>query len=145
LHQALGAGQPQALAAPDFLVRVVPARAGLRPGPRALGVEDAGRGPPVAPARQAEASVEHGARAVEHAESHPALQAAADRLPRWAGELGSSAHAAPARHSHHSAWRMVGVDHGRGRPVRAGGSMASMVVARRTVALARTASLMAGA
>jgi len=40
---------------------------------------------------------------------------------------------------------MVGVGHSRGRPVRAGGSMASMVVARRTVAFARTASLMAGA
>jgi hypothetical protein len=39
---------------------------------------------------------------------------------------------------------MVGVGHSRGRPVRAGGSMASMV-ARRTVAFARTASLMAGA
>src|SRR5919206_1279313 len=58
---------------------------------------------------------------------------------------GNSFHAEPARHSHHSAWSMVRVDHSRGRPVRAGGSMASIVAARRTVAFARTASLMAGA
>jgi hypothetical protein len=40
---------------------------------------------------------------------------------------------------------MVRVDHSRGRPVLAGGSIASMVLAKRTVAFARMASLMAGA
>jgi hypothetical protein len=40
---------------------------------------------------------------------------------------------------------MVRVDHSRGRPVLAGGSIASMVLARRTVAFARTVLLMAGA
>jgi hypothetical protein len=39
----------------------------------------------------------------------------------------------------------VSVDHDLGRPVRAGGSMASIVAARRTVAFARTTSLIAGA
>src|SRR4051812_30502734 len=40
---------------------------------------------------------------------------------------------------------MVSVDHSRGRPVRAGGSIASMVASRRIVAFARTASSIAGA
>ena len=98
----------------------------------------------MAAARQTEAGVEDGKRAVEHAQPHPAVQAATDRLPRRAGP-GSSAQAAPARHNHHSASSMVRVDHCRGRPVLAGGSIASMVVARRTVAFARTVLLMAGA
>jgi hypothetical protein len=89
--------------------------------------------------RQAEASIEHGKCAVEHAESHPALQAAADRLARWAGTQEQRRRYAPARHSHQSARSMVSVDHSRRRPVQAGGSIASMVVARRTVAFARTA------
>ena len=40
---------------------------------------------------------------------------------------------------------MVSVDHSRGRPVRAGGSIMSIIVARRTVAFARTACSIAGA
>ena len=60
-------------------------------------------------------------------------------------EAGNSFHAEPARPSHHSAWSMVSVDHDLGRPVRARGSMASIVAARRTVAFARTTSLIAGA
>jgi hypothetical protein len=40
---------------------------------------------------------------------------------------------------------MVRVDHSRGRPVLGGGSMASMMLARRTVAFARTVPLIAGA
>src|SRR5687768_7870134 len=40
---------------------------------------------------------------------------------------------------------MVRVDHSLGRPVRAGGSRASIMVAKRMVALARTVSLIAGA
>src|SRR4051794_33815485 len=80
--------------------------------------------------------------------SAPSRTQRSSRLPivrRGGQEPRSSFHAAPARHSRHSAWSMVRVDHRRGRPVLAGGSIASMVAARRTVVFARTTSLMAGA
>jgi hypothetical protein len=70
------------------------------------------------------------------------------RLPivcRGGWSVGSSFQADPARHRHHSACSIVNVDHDLGRPVRAGGSSASIVVASRTVAPARTASLIVGA
>jgi site-specific DNA recombinase len=81
LDQPLGVGQQHPLAALDLLVRVVPAGAGLGAGAHALGVEDAGRGPPRAAAGQAQAAVQHGEGAVEHAQPHPPPEPAADRLP----------------------------------------------------------------
>jgi hypothetical protein len=142
--QGWNTGSIPVLAALDPFVRVVPTRAGLRPGPHRLRIQDAGRGPPIAAARQAEAGVEDGKRAVEHAQPHPAVQAAADRLPRRAGAREQRpGRAGPAQPPQRL--ELVRVDHSRGRPVLAGGSIASMVVARRTVAFARTVSLMAGA
>jgi len=70
-----------------------------------------------------------------------------NRLPivcRGGQRAGSSFQAAPARHSHQSACNIASVDHSLGRPVRAGGSMASIIEARRVVAFARTTSLIAG-
>src|SRR3954447_20566203 len=55
LDQALGVGQKHALPALDLFVRIVPTRAGLWPGPHGLGIQDAGRGPPMATACQAQA------------------------------------------------------------------------------------------
>jgi hypothetical protein len=58
---------------------------------------------------------------------------------------GSSFQAAPARHSHHSACSITSVDQSRGRPVAQGGSIASIVAARRVIALVRTIRSIAGA
>ena len=126
-----------ALTPVDLLVRVLPTRPRVRPGPDAPSIEDAGRGAPVAAAGETDASVEHRERAVEHA------RAAADGLSQRQ-PAGSSAQAAPARHSHHNARSTVRIDHSRGRPIRAGGR-ASMVASRQTVAFARTTSSIAGA
>jgi len=58
---------------------------------------------------------------------------------------GSSFQAEPARHSHHKACSITSVDQSRGRPVRAGGSIRSIVAARRVIALLRTTCSIAGA
>jgi hypothetical protein len=65
----------------------------------------------------------------------------------WRGgwSAGRSFQAAPARHSHHSACSITSVDQSLGRPVPAGGSIASMMAARRASAFARTIWSMAGA
>jgi hypothetical protein len=127
-------------------VRIVPTRAGLRPGPHRLRIQDAGRGPPIA--ARPRARRRQALRTASARSSTPSRTHRSRRLPivcRGGQVAGSSAQAAPARHSHHSASSMLRVDHSRGRPVLAAGSIASMVLAKRTVAFARMASLMAGA
>ena len=90
-HRGRGGLAVEGAIGPDFEQRALDPFAGvvatwpaLWAGAHALGVENTGRGPVLAPLGQTQAAVEHGERAIQHPTPDPAFEAAADGLARRA-------------------------------------------------------------
>src|SRR3954452_20746953 len=79
-QQAQGVDQQHALAAFGLLTGIMAARAALRTGFDALGVQNAGTGPPLAALGEAQAAIEYGQSTLQHSVFDPAPEPAANGL-----------------------------------------------------------------